>query len=372
MREDIRESGTLTIGLDLGDRQTQVCVLDGTGEVIREFRMATTPAGLERGLGRYTAARVVLEVGTHSPWVSHWLEARGHETIVANPRSLRSITHSDNKSDRSDAQQLARLGRVDPRLLRPIRHRSRETQLHRALLSSRDGLVRARVQLVNQARGLVKPLGLRLPKCTTDGFARRVREQGLSQAFPGMQTLVEMIDQLTQHIRVLDRQIEEVGQTHYRETALLRQVSGVGSLTALAFVLTIEDPDRFARSRSVGAYLGLRTRRRQSGAQDPMLRITKAGDAYLRRLLIQSSHYILGPFGPDCDLRRFGMRLIARGGRAAHKKACVAVARKLAVLLHHLWQTAEVYEPLRNAKAAEGSAVDGTLATQTPIEHTTL
>ncbi len=372
MRKDIRENGTLTIGLDLGDRQTQVCVLDGNGDVMREFRMTTTPAGLERGLGRYPVSRVVLEVGTHSPWVSHWLEARGHETIVANPRSLRSITHSDNKSDRSDAQQLARLGRVDPRLLRPIRHRSRETQQHRALMSSRDGLVRARAQLVNQARGLVKPLGLRLPKCTTEGFARRVREQGMSEVFPGMATLVEMIAQLTQHIRALDRQIEEVSQSHYPETALLRQVTGVGPLTALAYVLTIEDPDRFARSRSVGAYLGLRARRRQSGAQDPMLRITKAGDPYLRRLMVQSAHYILGPFGPDCDLRRFGMRLIARGGRAAHKKACVAVARKLAVLLHHLWQTAEVYEPLRNAKAAEETAIDGTSAPQTATEYTTL
>jgi transposase len=345
-----------TIGLDLGDRHTQVCVLDGAGEVERRFRVATTRKGLEGGLARYAGARAVLEVGTHSPWVSHELEALGFEAIVANPRRLRSITHSDRKDDRADAEQLARLGRADPKLLSPIRHRGLSAQRDRALLSVRDGLVRSRALLVNQARGLAKPLGRRLPTCTTEGFARRMRREGLEDAFPGMAALVAMVEQLTLRIRALDREIEAVGRERYPQTALLRQVGGVGPVTALAYVLTLEDPQRFRRSRSVGAYLGLRPRRRQSGEQDPLLRITKAGDPYLRRLLVQAAHYILGPFGPDTDLRRFGLRLLARGGRAGRKKARVAVARKLAVLLHRLWVTGEVYQARRGAPTEADAA----------------
>ena len=349
-------SGSWTMGLDLGDRRSHVCVLDAAGEVVARFEVATTRKGLEKGLARYPGARVVLEVGTHSPWVSHQLEQAGYETIVANPRRLRSITQSDRKDDRADAEQLARLGRVDPRLLSPIRHRGLSAQRDRALLAVRDGLVRSRVLLINQARGLAKPLGLRLPKCGTEGFASRMRREGLEQAFPGMEALVATVHELTLRIRALEREIEALCEQRYPETKRLRQVAGVGALTALAYVLTLEDPERFRRSRSVGAYLGLRPRRRQSGEQDPMLRITKAGDPFLRRLLVQSAHYILGPFGPDTDLRRFGLRLIARGGRAGRKKALIAVARKLAVLLHRLWVSGEAYEGLRGAEAKADAA----------------
>ena len=356
MSEVTTRVSSWTIGVDLGDRFSQVCVLDAAGEVAAGFRVATTAKGFDRGLSRYRGARVVLEVGTHSPWVSHGLEDLGYEVIVANPRKLRSITHNDRKDDRTDAEQLARLGRVDPKLLSPIRHRGLSAQRERTRLAVRDGLVRARVLLVNQARGLAKPLGLRLPKCTTEGFARRMRRDDRTEAFPGMASLVAMVEQLTVQIAALEKQVEAVSEERYPETARLRQVPGVGPLTALAYVLTIEDPQRFRCSRSVGAYLGLRPRRRQSGDQDPMLRITKAGDPYLRRLLVQCAHHILGPFGPDTDLRRFGLRLMARGGRAGRKKALVAVARKLAVLLHRLWVTGETYEPLRAVAAQTAAA----------------
>lgn len=345
-----------TIGLDLGDRRMQVCVLGAGAAIEEEFQIATTRKGLERGLGKRERCRVVLEVGTHSPWVSQWLKDQGFETIVANPRSLPSLTHSDAKDDRSDAEQLARLGRADPKLLRPIEHRGASAQRDQSLLLVRDGLVRSRASLVTQARGLAKPLGLRLPSSTTEGFASRMRKEGLEDAFPGMAVLVEAVQCLTQQIRALDRAIEEISERQYPETALLRQVAGVGPLIALAYVLRIEDPSRFPKSRSVGAYLGMRTRRRQSGEKNPMLRITKAGDPYLRKLLVQGANYILGPHGPDTDLRRFGERLIARGGRAARKKALVAVARKLAVLLHRLWVTGEAYEPLRHARRLESEA----------------
>ena len=336
-----------TVGIDLGDRRSAICALDDRGQVQKRFEVATTPSGITKAVSRYPKARAVLEVGTHSPWVSRQLQSLGHETIVANPRRVRMIAENDDKSDEVDAELLARLCRADAKLLRPIRHRGESAQRDRSILGVRDGLVRARVDLINQARGQTKALGQRLPRCQTQSFAHRMRQEGLEDSYPGMASLVEMIDQLTQQIRVLEREIDQLAAQHYPETALLQQVAGVGAIVSLAYVLTLEDPHRFARSRSVGAYLGMRPRRRQSGNRDPQLRITKAGDPFLRRLLVQSANYILGPFGPDSALRRFGVRLIARGGRGAHKKAVVAVARKLAVLLHRLWMTGEVYEPLR-------------------------
>lgn len=352
MGKGIAFEGPMTIGVDLGDRRSELCVLDATGEVRERRTVATTATALSRTLGRMATARVVMEVGTHSPWVSRLAAGMGHEVIVANPRRVRLIAESHDKDDRIDAELLARLGRIDPALLRPIQHRGEEVQRDRAVLAVRDGLVRSRASLIGQARGLAKAQGHRLPKCGTAAFAHRMRREGLVGLFPGFEALVEMVEGLTQQIRALDAEVERLCEERYPETKLLRQVAGVGPITALAYVLTIEDPERFARSRSVGAFLGLRPKRRQSGSSNPMLRITKAGDSFLRRLLMQSAHYVLGPHGPDTDLRRFGERLVARGGRAARKKALVAMARKLAVLLHRLWITGEVYEPLRSETTA--------------------
>jgi transposase len=337
---------TLTIGIDLGDRTSEMCVLGSDGEVVGRRRFATTKEGLSKALGDCARARVVIEVGTHSPWVSRWLAAQGHEVIVANPRAVRSIAESDRKSDRHDAEQLARLGRADVTLLRPIRHRSEMVQRHHALLAVRNQLVKARTGLVVQARGLAKALGERLPRCTAEAFARRMRVKDLATLLPGMSAIVQTLEALGEQISALEREIETVSRTHYPQTLLLRQVPGVGPITSFAYALTIEDPKRFARSRSVGSYLGLRRKLRDSGEARPELGITKAGDRELRRLLIQSAHYIL-TLGPDSDLKRFGLRLMARGGGAARQRAAVAVARKLAVLLHRLWLTAEIYEPLR-------------------------
>jgi transposase len=346
MDKRITAGGGLTIGLDLSDKTSEACVLDAAGEVVETFRVRTTPAALERALGRFEVCRVVLEVGTHSPWVSRLVTRLGHEGIVANPRRVRLIAENDSKSDDFDAELLARLGRIDPNLLAPIVHRGESAQRDLVLLRSRDGLVRARSQLINQVRGFAKSLGTRLPASSAEAFPKRVRAVAASDLFPGLATMLAMIEQLTTEIRRMDREVERLCQERYPETRGLRQVQGVGSITALAFVLTLEDPHRFARSRSVGSYLGLRPRQRDSGEQRPQLRITKAGDALLRRLLVTAAHYILGPFGPDTALRRHGMKIAERGGKAAKKRAIVAVARKLAVLLHRLWVSGEVYQPL--------------------------
>jgi transposase len=173
---------------------------------------------------------------------------------------------------------------------------------------------------------------------------------------PALLPLLDTLTQLTARIRAYDKKIRELCDKSYPETAQLRQVTGVGPITGLAFVLTLEDPGRFKKSRIVGAFVGLVPRKDQSGDRDPELPITKAGDPMLRQLLVQSAHYVLGPFGPDCDLQRFGKRLESRGGKNAKKRAVVAVARKLAVLLHSLWKTGEEYEPLRHHPQLQRSA----------------
>jgi transposase len=193
-------------------------------------------------------------------------------------------------------------------------------------------------------------MGARVPSCSAESFHKRVFEELPEGLKPALDTVIETIAALTRDIRGYDKRIETLAAKQYPETEILRQVSGVGPVTALSFVLTVEDPSRFRSSRSLGAYVGLQPRRSQSGNEDPELRITKAGDDDLRRLLVGSAHYILGPFGPDTDLRRWGLALAARGRKNAKKRAIVAMARKLAVLLHRLWITAEVYEPLRNSQ----------------------
>ncbi|MCE7894753.1 MAG: IS110 family transposase [Sorangiineae bacterium PRO1] len=333
----------VTIGLDVSDRYSHLCVLDTRGGVEREDRMRTTPEAVSAWFARYANARIVLEVGPHSPWLSRLLKTQGHDVVVANPRRVRLIAEAERKSDRIDAETLARLGRADPKLLRPIEHRGAAAQQHLALLRVREGLVRSRTKLIQCARGLAKAFGTRLPASSAPSFAKRVREQDLEALFPGLDALLRQCDALTASIRELDSEVERLGRERYPETQLLRQVPGVGPITSLAYVLTIEDPNRFAKSRSVGAYLGLTPRQRESGEARSELAITKRGDELLRRLLIEAAHYTLGPFGSDSELRRFGLRLAGQGGKRAKKRAVVAVARKLATLLHRLWVTGEVY-----------------------------
>lgn len=347
----MREGSRMTIGVDLGDAWSHVCVLDEAGMVVERGRVRTTPEALAAWFGKRSPARVAMEAGTHSPYASRAVAASGHETLVANPRRVRLIYGEHTKSDQVDAETLARLARVDPRLLSSIEHRTERQQADRELLRARDALVRTRTDLVNHVRGAVKSLGARLPSCHARAFARKVGPHLPEILRPALAPVLERIADLTRTINELEESIEQVSAERYPVTAHLRSVRGVGPVTGLAFVLTIGDPRRFPRSRDVGSYFGLRPRQRQSGQRDPQLHITKAGDGFVRRLLLQCAHYILGPFGGDCDLRRWGLKLIERGGgKTARKKAVVAVARKLAVLLHRLWVTGEVYDPLRAAR----------------------
>ena len=356
MSDGSKGTPRITVGVDLGDRYSYLCFLDTqSGEVIEEGRLRTTPEALKRRFSsEQQPLRVAIEAGTHSPWVSRVLEEEcGHEVLVANPRKTRLIYTNKRKTDEIDAENLARLARVDPKLLYPLKHRGEASQAHLAIIRSREVLVGSRTQLVNHVRGTVKSFGGRLPKCPTRSFHNKAPEHIPEALMPALGPILETIGSLTERIREYDRQLETICQEHYPETDLLRQVEGVGVLTALTFVLTLEDPYRFEKSRTVGAYLGLVPARDHSGDRDPQKRISKEGDEMLRRLLVGSAHYILGPFGSESDLRRHGEKIASRGAKNAKKRAVVAVARKLSVLLHRLWVTAEVYDPLYNTRGRQ-------------------
>lgn len=336
----------LVIGIDLGDKHGHVCCLDmSTGELI-EDRITMTPNAVTKYFSGTKARLVAIEVGTHSRWVSHVLEELGVRVIVANPRRVQLISKSDSKNDRTDAELLARLAAVDPKLLAPIHHRSDQAQADLALLKSRDSLVKSRTAMVNQVRGMTKSFGFRLKKCSAASFPIHVRDDIPSVLKPAISPLLTAIEDQTDLLEDLDAKVKDLCENKYPETQLLQQIHGVGPLTALAFVLVIEDPTRFEKSRSVGAFLGLRPRQRDSGKIQKQLRITKAGDSFLRCLLVQCAQYMLGPFGQDCDLQRWGHALALRGGRNAKKRAIVAVARKLAVVMHRLWISQAEYQPL--------------------------
>jgi len=339
----------VTIGIDLGDRNSVLCVLDAAGTVQERQVCPTTRGGFTVALQSRPPARVIVEVGPHSPWVSRLLRDFGHEVIVANARRIPLITTATRKSDPVDAEMLARLGRVDPALLAPIHHRSEAAHLALAELRARDALVRARTQLINHVRGTVKAFGEQLPAAPACSFHRHAAARLSPLLQPVVASVLAALATLSEQIRGAERRLGALAREHFPEAMHLQQVPGVGPVTALAFVLTLEDPHRFATSRSVGAYLGLCSRRDQSSGRDPQLRISKAGDPFVRRLLVTAAQYILGPFGPDTDLRRWGLQLAAQGGKYAKRRAVVALARKLATILHHLWITGATYRPLRLA-----------------------
>src|SRR5215467_13290447 len=342
-------SQKLTIGLDLGDRSSWYCVLDERGEVMLEQKLSTTPKAMREVFGGMPRSRIALETGVHSPWISRLLSELGHEVIVAHARNVRLIGESRRKDDQLDARTLARLARIDPGLLCPVKHRSARAQADLTVIRARAGLVRARTSLVNTVRSLAKSYGERLRGCNVRNLNPEKAEALSPELRHALEPLLAAIEGLSERIAEYNDRIDALAQESYPQVELLKQIKGVGTLIALTFVLTLEDPHRFRKSRDVGCYLGLQPGRRNSGQSEPQMHISKEGDPYLRTLLVQGAQHILGPFGVDCDLRRWGLQLAERGGKSGKKRAIVATARKLAVLLHHLWVSGEVYEPLHNS-----------------------
>lgn len=341
------------VGLDIGDRWTHAAVLGSNGELLLEDRIESREPAIRRWLTKLSGCVVAMEVGGHSRWMAKVGAECGHEVLVANPRKLRLIYGDDNKHDRLDAKKLARLARLDRELLNPVQHRPEQEQADLALIAVREKLVEMRTSGVNLVRGMVKAAGQRVPACSPEAFPEKGKDEIPEVLRKALDPMMEQIGELTERIRELERTIAAVAKERYPEVELLMQVDGVGLLTALTFRLTISNAMRFEASRDVGCYVGLRPRRNQSGESDPQLGITKAGNERMRRLLVNCAQYILGPFGKDSDLRRWGLKYIAGNQKpGAKKRAVVAVARKLAVLLHRLWVGGEVYEPLRGAGKA--------------------
>jgi len=346
------KTSTRTIGLDLGDRKHAVCVLGANGTIFKEETIANTRSSLAALSRRHPGALVVMEVGMQSPWISRFFTALGHRVLVANPRKVRAIYQNDRKSDRNDAVMLAKLARADESLLCPIQHGTEQAQLDLIQIKQRDTLVRQRVNIITSVRFMLKSLGIRTKSPKTSYFAPHVRRE-LQGEHDGILKRIEpslkALDSLSLEIKNLDKAIADLAAESYPETEFLTQITGVGVITSLTFVLTIGDPERFRRPRDIGAFLGLVPKRDQSGDTDKQLRISKAGDAYLRRLLVSAAQYVMGPFGPDCELKRHGLKLAERGGARAKKKAVIAIARKLAVLLLTLWKNEDLYQTERLA-----------------------
>ncbi len=352
-RASRRSATTMTLGIDLGDRSSVICGLDAvTGEITGPSRVATTKRGMEDLFAGLVPTRVVIETGTHSNWVARLAEALGHQVIVAQSRKLALISRNERKSDETDARLLAEIGATRPSLLYPVKLRSERAQAQLAVLRARETVVELRTSVICCARGLAKSLGHRLPSCSAESFHRKTWRCVPVDLEPALRPLLIVAARLTRTIRRYDREVARMCRQERKEAARLAQVHGVGELTALAFVLAVDDPKRFGSSRMAGAYFGLVPRKDQSGDTDKQLRITKTGDAMVRRLLVQCAHVILSDRGKDSTLRRRGLAMTERGGKNAKRRAVVAVARKLAVLLHALWTSGEEYEPLRGSPAA--------------------
>ena len=347
-------NNNITIGMDLGDQNHVIVAMDAEGKEIEMKTIHNTELSLRKFFSRYHDATVAIEAGTHSPWISRLLKEIGCTVYVGNPRKLRVIWDSNDKSDLRDARILAMVCRVEPRLLWPIEHRDRQAYADLGIIKARDTLVQNRVRIINHIRSVTKTFGGRIPKCSTPSFSKQAPPHIPNELKDSLEPLIFAIDLLTQQIKELERQINRLCKK-YPETTRLLQVPGVGPITALAFVLTIEDPNRFTKSRQVGAFLGLTPKRDQSGKCDKQLRISKAGNTYLRSLLVSCGHYIIGPFGTECDLRKYGLSIIVRGGKNAKKRAAVAIARKLAVLLHRLWISDQKYNSFYSTVAKDAA-----------------
>lgn len=334
-----------TIGLDLGERKHHYCALGDHADPLEEDSIANTREGLSQLAAAFPGATVAMEAGTHSPWVSRHLESCGMRVIVADPRKLRAVFENPRKCDRLDAETLARLARSDEKLLHPVHHGSEEAQKDMLMIKLRDSMVRARTSLFNAVRSTLKSLGYKVSKPSAERLPAQIAGEVPAEIHQMIAATLGAMTEMTTRIKDLDKEILRMGKEKYPQTMFLQQVSGVGPITSLYYVLKIEDPRRFEKVRDVGAYLGLCPRRDQSGDTDKQLRITKSGDRYLRRLLVSAAQYMLGPFGPASALRDYGLKLAASGGPRAKKRAIVAVARKLSVLLLSLWKNQEFYEP---------------------------
>ena len=324
------------VGLDVSLKETFVCVVDACGEVVCENSVGTTPETIAKFIEKKApgAVRVGLESGLLSTWLWHGLRALDVPVVCLDARHAASaLKMRINKTDRNDAAGLAQIVRTG--WYREVEVKSLDCHEIRAVLLARARLVASRRDLENQARGLLKTFGLLVGKARGKGFEGRVRE--LIADAPAMAEVMDALllarRALCAQIARLDVRVRMLAQT-IAPCRRLMTVPGVGPITALAYVTAIDDPGRFRKGRSVGAYLGLTPRRYQSGEVDRAGRISKCGDGLVRTLLFEAAGVLLTRVQRTSPLKAWGLRLAKRIGA---KKAKVAVARKLAVILHCMW-----------------------------------
>lgn len=364
-----RPAKSLVIGIDLGDRSSTYTVRSRNAqEILLRGSMATEATGVASEFQKFAAQTFILETGTHARWMGLLLETMGHEVVVANARKLKLISENNTKSDKVDPDLLSSLGCMNPEWLHPVYQRSQGAHNDLTVVKAREVLIKTRTEMINFVRGTVKAYGCRIRTCDSGHFVEAAKAEVPKAMQPAVSGMLTALEVMNEEIHKYDDQIKDLGETKYQEqTRWLLQVNGVGPITALTYVLTIEDAGRFESSRDVGPYLGLVPSKKQSGNRDPQLGISKAGDELLRKLLVNCAHHILGYRGEDSDLRRWGLKLVEAGMKAgkqgARSRAAAAVARKLAVLLHALWVKKSKYEPLRNVQTEkEAEAAKATKA----------
>jgi transposase len=346
-----------TLGLDVGDRFIQVCEVRG-GVVVAQRQIPTSRESLTKFVAGQKPCRVVIEVGKHSPWMSDLFKTTAFEAIFVNAARLMTLHELKRKTDKLDARYLASRGSLnDAKMFESrVEHRVLKSRAAMTLIRSRDVMVRSRTRLVTSARSMVDSYGGKLPSCAPESFTSpKVVKAIPKEIFEAIEPMIGMIKSANQQILKLEKKINKLAQKEFPQVAAVSQVQGVGNLTGLAFTLVVDDVKRFKNGRLVGAYLGLTPGIRQSGEEEHELGITKEGDDLVRRLLVQAANYIVYR-GEDSDLRRFGERIIEANKRTGKKRAVIAVARKLAVVLFHLLKTGDTYDPLYHTKKQQPAA----------------
>jgi len=325
------------VGMDVSLKETSICVVDGDGEIVSEGTVISEPSAIAEHLETTAAGakRIGLETGPTTTWLWHELRALGLPVICIDARHAKAaLSMQINKSDRNDAVGLARIMQCG--WYKEVQVKSVTCHEIRAVLNSRAQLVKIKLDLENQIRGLLKNLGLVIGKARGNVFCRRVEEllgeQGLlSEA---VRPLLEVREKVSLEIAALYRKLMGLARNDQNSRRSMT-VPGIGPITALAFHSAIDDPIRFRRSRSVGAYFGLTPRRHASGEVDWSGRISKCGDRMVRSYLFEAAGVLLTRVPQWCKLKAWGHRLWKRIG---FKKAKIAVARKLAVVLHAMWR----------------------------------
>jgi transposase len=329
------------IGIDIGDKINFVCILNNKGEILFRKEISNTKEDMREYFQSIEKASIVFEVGSHSPWISRLLIADGHDVFICNPRKLAAVSQNLKKSDEEDSLMLAQLLLTGKHLLSQVHHANEDKMRDFLLIKSRKALVKCRTILINTSRGVVKSFGERIsPNLTANAFHKYAGDSLTSESNEKIKDLIEVIGKTTEQILLYEKNIDTLIQNKYPVAQLLQSINGVGPLTSLTYVLTIDDPKKFPNSRTVGAFLGLVPRRDQSGNKDKQLPITKAGSKLLRSLLINCANYILSEKGEDNQIKRFGLKIRGDGtSKTKNNKAKVAVARKLSVIMHKLWIT---------------------------------